>query len=176
MASSQKATRTVFHMCLHSKLVHLCQLPSRSLIAFAQYYPRCLHHFARRSPSFFKRPQRKEMDVHDYSSRVSAHRPMAEYSLGHCLCYAFYAPLYLAGPTLTFNAFVSHVSPVSTATAVLTLTVTFCSVAVSPTIDLLVDDTFWDFLVQMLLTVVSAFWQGCLCESDAWESVPVTPV
>lgn len=35
---------------------------------------------------------------------------MAEYSLWNCLCYSFYAPLYLAGPTLTFNAFVSHVS------------------------------------------------------------------
>ncbi|CBJ31068.1 Glycerol:H+ symporter [Ectocarpus siliculosus] len=57
-----------------------------------------------------KRLERKEIDVHDYSSRVSAHRPLAEYSLGHCLCYAFYAPLYLAGPTVTFNAFVSHMA------------------------------------------------------------------
>lgn len=52
----------------------------------------------------------KEMDVYEYSFRVSAHRPMAEYSMWNCLCYSFYAPLYLAGPTLTFNAFVSHVS------------------------------------------------------------------
>lgn len=51
----------------------------------------------------------KQVDAYDYSSRVSAHRPMAEYSLWNCLCYSFYAPLYLAGPTLTFNAFVSHV-------------------------------------------------------------------
>lgn len=35
---------------------------------------------------------------------------MAEYSLWHCLCYSFYAPQYLAGPTITFNAFLSHVS------------------------------------------------------------------
>ena len=35
---------------------------------------------------------------------------MADYSLRHCLAYVFYAPLYLAGPTLTFNAFVSYVS------------------------------------------------------------------
>lgn len=52
----------------------------------------------------------KEADAYEYSSRVLAHRPMAEYSLWNCLCYSFYAPLYLAGPTLTFNAFVSHVS------------------------------------------------------------------
>lgn len=50
--------------------------------------------------------------MYDYSSRVLAHRPMADYSLCHCLTYAFYAPLYLAGPTLTFNAFVSHVSTI----------------------------------------------------------------
>lgn len=52
----------------------------------------------------------REVDAYDYSSRVSAHRPMAEYSLWHCLCYSFYAPQYLAGPTITFNAFLSHVS------------------------------------------------------------------
>lgn len=56
------------------------------------------------------REKDKEMDVYDYSSRVLAHRPMEEYSMWNCLCYSFYAPLYLAGPTLTFNAFVSHVS------------------------------------------------------------------
>lgn len=50
--------------------------------------------------------------MYDYSSRVLAHRPMSDYSLWHCLTYVFYAPLYLAGPTLTFNAFVSHVSAV----------------------------------------------------------------
>ncbi|CAM9625716.1 unnamed protein product, partial [Hapterophycus canaliculatus] len=55
-------------------------------------------------------PRHGEVDIHEYSSRVLAHRPMTEYSLWHCLCYAFYAPLYLAGPTLTFNAFVSHMA------------------------------------------------------------------
>lgn len=52
----------------------------------------------------------KEVDIYEYSSRVLGHRPMTEYSLWNCLCYLFYAPLYLAGPTLTFNAFVSQVS------------------------------------------------------------------
>lgn len=46
----------------------------------------------------------------EYSSRVVAHRPIVDYSLWHCVGYVFYAPLYLAGPTLTFNAYVSHVS------------------------------------------------------------------
>eukprot|EP00904_Undaria_pinnatifida_P013239 jgi/Undpi1/9045/HiC_scaffold_26.g11505.m1 len=55
-------------------------------------------------------PSKEERDVYDYSSRVLAHRPMSDYSLWHCLTYVFYAPLYLAGPTLTFNAFVSHMA------------------------------------------------------------------
>eukprot|EP00903_Cladosiphon_okamuranus_P006699 g6538.t1 len=56
------------------------------------------------------RDKDKELDVYDYSSRVLAHRPLREYSMWNCLCYSFYAPLYLAGPTLTFNAFVSHMA------------------------------------------------------------------
>lgn len=47
---------------------------------------------------------------YDYSARVVAHRPLEEYSLWHCLGYVFYAPLYLAGPTLTFNAYMSQAS------------------------------------------------------------------
>ena len=55
------------------------------------------------------RADKEERDVYDYHARVSAHRPMADYSLWHCLGYVFYAPLYLAGPTITYNAYVSHV-------------------------------------------------------------------
>lgn len=55
------------------------------------------------------RHSEKKVDVFDYSTRVSAHRPMQDYSLWHCLGYVFYAPLYLAGPTITYNAYVSHV-------------------------------------------------------------------
>lgn len=55
------------------------------------------------------RHSEKKVNVFDYSARVSAHRPMQDYSLWHCLGYVFYAPLYLAGPTITYNAYVSHV-------------------------------------------------------------------
>lgn len=51
-----------------------------------------------------------ELGPYDYSTRVLVHRPLEEYSLLHCLGYVFYAPLYLAGPTLTFNAYVSQAS------------------------------------------------------------------
>ncbi|CAM9342054.1 unnamed protein product [Ascophyllum nodosum] len=56
------------------------------------------------------RADKEERDVYDYHARVSAHRPMADYSLWHCLGYVFYAPLYLAGPTITYNAYVSHLA------------------------------------------------------------------
>ena len=36
------------------------------------------------------------------------HRPLGEYSAARFLEYALYPPLYLAGPTLTFNAFASQ--------------------------------------------------------------------
>lgn len=55
------------------------------------------------------RARDQELDAYEYSSRVLAHRPLKDYSLWHCLGYVFYAPLYLAGPTLTFNAYVSQV-------------------------------------------------------------------
>ena len=58
------------------------------------------------------RHSEKKVDVFDYSARVSAHRPMQDYSLWHCLGYVFYAPLYLAGPTITYNAYVSHVGTI----------------------------------------------------------------
>ncbi|CAM9151020.1 unnamed protein product [Choristocarpus tenellus] len=48
--------------------------------------------------------------IYDYSMRVEAHRPPMDYSLMLCLGHAFYAPLYLAGPTITFNAFVSQMA------------------------------------------------------------------
>lgn len=49
------------------------------------------------------------LGAYDYSARVVAHRPPEEYSLWNCLGYVFYAPLYLAGPILTFNAYISQV-------------------------------------------------------------------
>ena len=41
--------------------------------------------------------------------REKAHVTHAEYSFPVYFAYLFYAPLHLAGPTLTFNSFVSHV-------------------------------------------------------------------
>lgn len=45
-----------------------------------------------------------------YRARERAHRPLCEYSLRNCLAHALYAPCWLAGPTISFNAFVSHFS------------------------------------------------------------------
>jgi len=48
---------------------------------------------------------------------LEAHRPEEEYSLAHCLAHALYVPLYLAGPTITFNAFASQLAtPMRTVT------------------------------------------------------------
>ena len=40
--------------------------------------------------------------------RVVEPLDVSEYSVVNCLAHAFYVPLYLAGPTITFNAFVSQ--------------------------------------------------------------------
>ncbi|CAM9190451.1 unnamed protein product [Discosporangium mesarthrocarpum] len=49
-------------------------------------------------------------DIYSYTSRVTAHRPPMDYSLWNCLAYTFYTPLYVAGPTITFNAFISQMA------------------------------------------------------------------
>ncbi|ORY43437.1 membrane bound O-acyl transferase [Rhizoclosmatium globosum] len=43
-----------------------------------------------------------------YKSRVQIHRPMKDYNFIAYLCYLLYAPLYLAGPIMTFNDFMSQ--------------------------------------------------------------------
>eukprot|EP00928_Gymnodinium_smaydae_P052132 TRINITY_DN3589_c0_g1_i1.p1 TRINITY_DN3589_c0_g1~~TRINITY_DN3589_c0_g1_i1.p1 ORF type:complete len:550 (-),score=72.11 TRINITY_DN3589_c0_g1_i1:225-1817(-) len=43
-----------------------------------------------------------------YRMRERRHRPILEYDLANCVAHAFYAPLWLAGPTISFNAFISH--------------------------------------------------------------------
>eukprot|EP01137_Pigoraptor_chileana_P016736 Opistho-2@73771 len=48
-------------------------------------------------------------DLDDYEARVSMHLPLSQYSLFHAFAYMFYLPLYIAGPVLPFNAFVSQI-------------------------------------------------------------------
>eukprot|EP01059_Diplonema_ambulator_P037270 TRINITY_DN9761_c0_g1_i1.p1 TRINITY_DN9761_c0_g1~~TRINITY_DN9761_c0_g1_i1.p1 ORF type:complete len:519 (+),score=48.18 TRINITY_DN9761_c0_g1_i1:82-1638(+) len=48
-------------------------------------------------------------DTPCYSLRVNTPRQEAEYGVVMYLAYVFYVPLYIAGPTTTFNAFASHV-------------------------------------------------------------------
>lgn len=43
-----------------------------------------------------------------YSWRVKTHHKPEEYSLLHLFNYCFYLPLYFAGPTITFNAWLSY--------------------------------------------------------------------
>jgi len=43
-----------------------------------------------------------------YKLRERQHRPLCEYSLSGCIAHALYAPLWLAGPTISFNAFSSY--------------------------------------------------------------------
>ena len=50
-----------------------------------------------------------------YANRVVDALPLGEYSLANCLAHAFYVPLYLAGPTVTFNAFASQMARPQTA-------------------------------------------------------------
>lgn len=45
----------------------------------------------------------------DYAVRERTARPLGDYTLLHFLLYAYYVPLQLAGPTITFNAFISQV-------------------------------------------------------------------
>lgn len=42
------------------------------------------------------------------------HVPQDQYNLVTYLAYILYAPLYLAGPIITYNAFASQVSSIST--------------------------------------------------------------
>ena len=44
----------------------------------------------------------------DYKSRQESPRPKSEYSFRNYFTYLFYSPLYIAGPTITFNAFQSQ--------------------------------------------------------------------
>lgn len=46
-----------------------------------------------------------------YRWRQHTHAPASDYNVAHYLAYLFYVPLYLAGPTITFNAWASQVSP-----------------------------------------------------------------
>ena len=46
----------------------------------------------------------------DIAVRAASPRPEEEYSLVNCLAYCLYCPLYMAGPILSFNAFMSYVS------------------------------------------------------------------
>ena len=44
-----------------------------------------------------------------YKTREQQSRDLEEYNITNCLAYCFYSPLWLAGPTTTFNAFTSHI-------------------------------------------------------------------
>jgi len=44
-----------------------------------------------------------------YKAQVKGVRPLKDYSLLSCFSYLFYAPLYLAGPILPFNSFISQI-------------------------------------------------------------------
>eukprot|EP00435_Cladocopium_sp_Y103_P050831 s3831_g15.t1 len=44
-----------------------------------------------------------------YKTREQQPRDLEEYNITNCLAYCFYSPLWLAGPTTTFNAFTSHI-------------------------------------------------------------------
>eukprot|EP01062_Namystynia_karyoxenos_P026982 TRINITY_DN20811_c0_g1_i1.p1 TRINITY_DN20811_c0_g1~~TRINITY_DN20811_c0_g1_i1.p1 ORF type:complete len:646 (+),score=172.40 TRINITY_DN20811_c0_g1_i1:79-1938(+) len=43
-----------------------------------------------------------------YALRQNTPRPLGDYSFAKFVAYVFYPPLYIAGPTTTFNAFTSH--------------------------------------------------------------------
>ena len=44
-----------------------------------------------------------------YKTKEQQSRDLEEYNITNCLAYCFYSPLWLAGPTTTFNAFTSHI-------------------------------------------------------------------
>lgn len=44
-----------------------------------------------------------------YDKRTEQNLPLAQYNFIAYFCYVFYIPLYLTGPTMTYNAFVSQV-------------------------------------------------------------------
>jgi protein-cysteine N-palmitoyltransferase HHAT len=48
------------------------------------------------------------VDVLSERGRVRTPHPLDSYTLHTCIAYCFYTPLYLAGPILSYNAFVSH--------------------------------------------------------------------
>jgi protein-cysteine N-palmitoyltransferase HHAT len=48
------------------------------------------------------------VDVLSERGRVRTPHPLDSYNLHYCLAYCFYTPLYLAGPILSYNTFVSY--------------------------------------------------------------------
>lgn len=55
-----------------------------------------------------KDKKNKKDNENEYRERVKTSRPKEEYSLENVLSHAFYAPLFLAGPTIPFNAYMSY--------------------------------------------------------------------
>ncbi|CAE8647970.1 unnamed protein product [Polarella glacialis] len=53
-------------------------------------------------------PATADSEALTYKLRERRPRPVADYSLANCIAHAFYAPLWLAGPTMSFNVFASH--------------------------------------------------------------------
>ena len=56
----------------------------------------------------------REGTLVSYTHRQNTPRPLKDYSFVHFLAYCLYIPCYIAGPTTTFNAFVSHVQGAQT--------------------------------------------------------------
>eukprot|EP00933_Yihiella_yeosuensis_P032498 TRINITY_DN26098_c0_g1_i1.p1 TRINITY_DN26098_c0_g1~~TRINITY_DN26098_c0_g1_i1.p1 ORF type:complete len:556 (-),score=64.58 TRINITY_DN26098_c0_g1_i1:22-1689(-) len=50
-----------------------------------------------------------QVETLPYKVRERRHRPLEEYNLTNCLAHAFYGPCWLAGPTIGFNCFISHI-------------------------------------------------------------------
>ena len=49
-----------------------------------------------------------ENENDDYYQRVALHRPLYEYSYINYMSYCLYCPLYVAGPILPYNAYISY--------------------------------------------------------------------
>jgi D-alanyl-lipoteichoic acid acyltransferase DltB (MBOAT superfamily) len=47
-------------------------------------------------------------DDNDYDRRVEFHQPLYEYSYLNFMSYCLYCPLYVAGPILPYNAYISY--------------------------------------------------------------------
>lgn len=57
-----------------------------------------------------KNPIREYKNQSEYSKAQETHRPEEDYGLLQYFAYNYYVPLFLAGPVITFNAFIAQVT------------------------------------------------------------------